>query len=312
MRQQPIPNHSFSEAEAIRIVRGLGSGVPPQSPRESSHARAVLARAVENEVIPRLLKARQDAAGQHHPRPAPPTPSPQAPHHEDFGPDAAPQPDHVAALVRLLLTGTASQASSYVEALLQRETDADVLLLDLLTRAARCLGEMWDEDLCDFTQVSIGIMRLNNAVRLICATFESDTAQPPQNAARRVLLVQAPGEQHGLGLAMVAYYFRRGGWDVRTEPVVALDDLLRLVRENWFGVLGISVSYSDPMDALAAGIAAIRRESRNPRIGVLVGGPAFIADPEAAVAVGADATAADGRLAVQQADILLSRLARDR
>ena len=130
---------------------------------------------------------------------------------------------------------------------------------------------------------------------------------------RRVLLVPVPGEQHSFGLQMVAEFFRRAGWDVWSGPQIASgDDLVQLVRSEWFAVVGLSVGCETRIDALAAGIRAIRRASRNRAIGVLVGGPLFVAHPELVARVGADATAIDGGQAPLQAQNLLALLARRR
>ncbi len=183
------------------------------------------------------------------------------------------------------------------------------LFLSLLTPTARRLGVMWEEDTCDFSDVTLGVLRLRNVMRLLSRAFSGDYDTGLSGPS--ALLAQMPGEQHGLGLAMVVQFFRRAGWHVREEPVVTSADLIGIVRNQWFGVIGLSVACSDRLEALATDIRAIRRHSRNPAIGILVGGPPFIAHPQLATMVGADATAVDGRQAVLQAQSLLSLLARD-
>jgi methanogenic corrinoid protein MtbC1 len=286
MRQQPITDDSFSEAEAMRIVRGLSADPQGQAGRSrKADARDVLARTVEDEVIPRLLMA----LGQ----------QPPCDTSADLG------SAHVSQLVQLLLTGTQPQVTAYIDGLQVCGVGPDALILDLLTRAARRLGEMWEEDICDFTEVTLGINRLNNVMRLICSAFGEDPL--PAQDAPSALLVQAPGEQHGLGLAMVVHFFRRAGWRVRSEPSIASESLAGLLRQAWFDVVGISVSNSDRMDVLAACIAGARAASCNPSIGVMVGGPPFIQHPQLAEMVGADSTAADAKLAVQQAGTLIAK-----
>jgi len=295
MRQQPITDDSFSEAEAMRIVRGLTSGNQARALRDGgrSHAREVLASTMQDEVIPRLLASLQRAHG-----------APSARDGTVLG------PHHVNELVGLLLRGTQPQAAAYVEQLHACGVGADALILDLLARSAHRLGEMWENDLCDFTEVTLGVMRLSTMMRLVSSAF--DTATPPADDAPGILLVQAPGEQHGLGLAMVGHFFRRAGWQVRAEPVITQDELIDIVSGNWFAVVGISVSCSDHLDRLTRAIAALRAASCNPAIGVMVGGAPFIDQPGMVASVGADGTAADGRLAVEQAHILLARHLRDK
>jgi methanogenic corrinoid protein MtbC1 len=295
MKQQPITDDSFTEAEAMKIVRGLSASAAYRPRRQSGHvnAQAALTRTMEDEVIPRLLAARRKQK-----------PAGASACETEVG------PEHVADLVRLVLKGTPPQAMAYLEALQTRGFGPDVLLLDLLTRTARSLGELWDDDLCDFTEVTMGVMRLNNVVRLICAAFNAELQPGPD--APRALLVQAPGEQHGLGLAMVVHFFRRAGWHIQSDTVGSYDDLVAMAGNTWFSLAGISVSCSERMELLAGGIAALRRASRNRSIRVMVGGPPFLQHPQLAKMVGADGTANDARLAVQQAQILVSQAARNR
>ena len=51
------------------------------------------------------------------------------------------------------------------------------------------------------------------------------------------------------------------------------------------------------IDNAGNAIAAVRKASVNPRVGILVGGPLFNNHPELATELGADAVAVDGSLA---------------
>ena len=66
------------------------------------------------------------------------------------------------------------------------------------------------------------------------------------------------------------------------------------------------------LEGLTADIRAVRAASRNADVGVMVGGPMFVARPEYALLVGADATATDGRNAVREAELLVARIAERR
>jgi methanogenic corrinoid protein MtbC1 len=126
----------------------------------------------------------------------------------------------------------------------------------------------------------------------------------------RILLVPAIGGQHSFGLAMVAEHFLRAGWEVSCDRASTNDDLAAMVSGNWFDVIGISVGATDQMSALRHTIATARKASRNLRIGVMVGGPVFVASPAQVFECGADSTAADARQAVIEAETLLLSSAR--
>ncbi len=250
----------------------------------AQHRHDVLARTVQDEVIPRLLTACR----------------PQGVARGAAGPGQ----EQVHRLVGLVLGDSQADSTAYVEALRDGGTPVEALFLDLLTPAARRLGAMWEDDTCTFSDVTMGMLRLGDVLRLLGRAFAGDSTPPA--AAPSALLVQMPGEQHGFGLAMVVQFFRRAGWTVRQAPAVTSAGLTELVAAQWFGLLGISVSCGDRLETLAADIRAVRRRSRNRAISVMVGGPHFVAHPQLAAMVGADATAVDGRQAVRAAQGLLA------
>ena len=278
----------------MRLVRSLVER-RQERPDRGEHAsfaaisRTAISRTVEDQVIPRLLEARL----------------PDRPRLE-----AASQPaltGEADALAQLLLSGTQPETEGFVASLHKAGASRESVMLNLLTPAARRLGVMWAEDDCSFFDVTIGMIRLSKVLLLVSRAFEAE--MPPVLAGPRALLVQAPGEQHGMGIAMVASFFRRAGWNVQSEPLPDREALACVVGRQWFSLVGLSVACTGNLDRLAEDIQAIRNASRNPAIGIMVGGAAFIEDPHRAQAVGADCTAADARLAVAQANALVSRLA---
>ncbi len=294
MKQQAENEGDWSSAEAaqitrafIRVVRNETAAAPAAEAR-----RDTLTRAVVDEVIPRLLLARR----------------PQRLARAAID-SAVAESDQVARLVCLVLEGSQAEASAYVGALSDGGVPVELLLLDLLTPTARRLGTMWEDDDCSFSDVTMGLLRLGNVMHLLSHAFTEGAAV---RSGPSVLLAQVPGEQHGFGLAMVVQFFRRAGWNVRQEAAPSRDLLCGIVEDQWFGLVGLSVACSDQMDQLVVDIREIRRASRNRAIGVMVGGPPFVAHPQLAAMVGADATAVDGLQAVRQAHSLVSLLARER
>ena len=72
-------------------------------------------------------------------------------------------------------------------------------------------------------------------------------------------------------------------------------------------MVGFSVGSVLKLEELKFAIRAVRLESRNKNITVMVGGPIFVAHPEYVDLVGADMTAADGRDAVIFAEELVAQ-----
>ncbi|MBP6851739.1 MAG: cobalamin B12-binding domain-containing protein, partial [Rhodoferax sp.] len=173
---------------------------------------------------------------------------------------------------------------------------------------ARHLGSLWEQDLCDFTEVTIGLGRLHQVLRELSPGF----SQPLSHAGngRRILLLPSPGEQHTFGLVMVSEFFRHAGWDVAGGPWEAGADPVIMVRREWFDVVGFSLGSELHLDELAQCIRAVRKAAINPRVGIMVGGPIFSLHPEFVARVGADGAASDGRKAPDVAEKLsASRLA---
>jgi methanogenic corrinoid protein MtbC1 len=215
----------------------------------------------------------------------------------------------VAELSELVLEGDISQALAYLRTL---HGDQGLSLEDLCQRllapAARHMGEMWDQDLCHFADVTLGLWRLQQVLREF--SEECPPEAPPRTRSLTALLLAAPGEQHTFGLSMVMEFFRRSGWDICGGPPVLIAELADTVRESWFDIVGFSVSSDKSLEALAAGIREVRLVSRNRFVGVMVGGKLFADRPELAERVGADVIAMDGHLAPFQAEQLVARLAR--
>ena len=182
------------------------------------------------------------------------------------------------------------------------ETRADLsvadLLPNLLTLAARHLGEMWNEDLCSFVDVTLGMHRLT----LILVDLEPPHADPSARAQHggRILLAPAPGDQHGFGLALVGFYLRRAGWDVRVDIAGRSADPSDVVAERDYDIVGFSVGHERAVAPVAQLIAEIRQRSRNPRVRVVVGGPFLLGRPEVAMEMGADLCADDAAELVQR------------
>ncbi len=251
---------------------------------EDQARRAILTRTVELDVIPLLLKA--------HARPVAAISMP-----------LVVTTAHVADLVGLVLARGELATVAFVEAMHDGGAAAESLYLDLLAPAARRLGEMWENDICDFTEVTIGLWRLQNAMRELSPSF----LRSPEMCTNgpRVLLVPLPGETHTFGLSMVYEFFRRAGWNAWTGPVAGSADLRAMVRRQWVEVIGFSLACDDKLDVVRAEIRSVRRASQNPALGVLVGGPGFTANPLLAAQVGADGTATDGQQAVLHAQALV-------
>ena len=185
-------------------------------------------------------------------------------------------------------------ASAHVAALVERGVAVESIYLDLLAPTARQLGELWSDDACDFVDVTIALGRLQRVLREVSHLF---VGRGTQADGGRVLLSCIPGEQHSLGLFMVSEFFVRDGWEVSLGAPIGECDIGTLLREEWYDVVGFSVACNSRLSYLSREIPRLRKQSRNRRIAVLVGGRVFNDQPEMVERVRADAACADARAA---------------
>jgi methanogenic corrinoid protein MtbC1 len=215
-------------------------------------------------------------------------------------------PDTVPEFAALILGNDDLAAATHVNRLLASGAVVETVFLDLLAPTARYLGEMWEADTTDFSNVTLGVSRLQRIMRQLGEHFCEQAY--PVVTGESALLTILPGEQHSFGVSMVAEFFRRAGWSLHTGPFSSHQELTSLVQERWFDVVGFSVTSDRRLDELKRGIHDIRRDSRNRNVGIMLGGPMMITRPELATDLHADIVCVDAVSAPRQASDLIDRL----
>jgi methanogenic corrinoid protein MtbC1 len=249
----------------------------------------LLAKAVEYEIIPRLMLAHRvpDECAAH------PLTANQRVTAED-----------VAVFAELVLHENDHAVRDCVIALRDRGVPIESIFLDLLSPVARHRGEMWERDLCTFSEVTVGLGRLQKVLRENSAAFGQFDSPERGEAGKRILLMPCPGEQHTFGLSLVAELFHRAGWDVVT-CFLATDAAAVMVQKDWYDVVGFSLGSAAGVPRLRAAMALVRQTSQNPHIPIIAGGPIFLLHPEYGEQIQADAVITNGSLAPSQADMLV-------
>lgn len=258
---------------------------------DNGHESTGVLRTVETQIIPRLLLSYRGLESSRQAE----TP---APHHTDR------EAIDIAEFARLVISQDAERISRYLTTQCEQGASLEWLYLELLSPTAQHIGRLWEEDLCGIVDVTLAVGLLQHVLRELSPTFQEQ--QGYLDSRRRGLFLPMPGEQHTFGLSLITEFFRRAGWDLWSLPAVSEEQLLALVSDEWFAILGISISAEVNLAGLATLIQKIRRASGNRSLGVMVGGPLFVAQPQLSKEVGADATAVDARQAVLQAESLLT------
>lgn len=250
-----------------------------------------LSKLVEREIIPRLMASHPVAYAT------------------SISPDSAEiTAEAVDGFAPLSLHVEADELLGYVEAILRRGVGIDSILVDLLAPAARRLGEYWEDDRCDFVDVTMGLWRLQEIVHELGARLPADRQIGP---GRRAFFASLSGDQHSFGTVVVEELFCREGWLTDRMSEATTPDLLERVAGEWFDLIGLTISCDSHIAQLPSVIAALRNVSRNPRLCVMVGGRIFVEDPTLAVRLGANGTARDAKVAVQVAVDMVDALIND-
>jgi methanogenic corrinoid protein MtbC1 len=208
-------------------------------------------------------------------------------------------------LAALALGNNDDAPFAFVEEVMAQGVSVESIYLDLLAPAARHLGGLWESDAADFVNVTLAMSRLQRIMVRLGERFRDEIAS---SGGETALLTIIPGEQHSFGLSMVAEFFRRAGWNLCTGPFSSHRELTSLVHNQWFDIVGFSVSSDRRLDELKRDISDIRRDSRNRHVGIILGGPMVIAEPGLVASMGADMMSSDATTAPQQAHGLIQHM----
>lgn len=248
---------------------------PQRAPRPYQPNLRPLARTIECEIIPRLMLLHRSAPENSNlvvvSRP------PEAGH---LG------PERLADFLETVLDQSFAASIGFVDRVLGEGHSVETVILDLCAPAARALGRAWEEDRLSFVEVTIALSRLQQVLRVYAATLDPDL--DPMMPRHRLLLAAVPGETHTFGLYVVEAFFRREGWLTRVETRAEPGELAMLVAEHWFDVVGLTLSCDGLREGAGELIENLRLASKNPGLRVLLGGSLFAADPQGAIAMGAD------------------------
>ena len=210
-------------------------------------------------------------------------------------------------LPRLLLAAEPARAFKLIaDAYAERHSLGELCAL-LIEPTARSLGDLWQSDECSELDVTLGLCRMQTAIRRL----DLSNVEPTMQAANQhsALLATQPGEPHMLDATTNAEMLWQAGWNTRVEFPATDEALQTLVADNWFDSLDISMSPSfcreDWAERLKTTIAAARRASKNPSIAIIISGRLAFEQSDTAARVGADS---GSRTALQIESVMLEAL----
>ena len=273
-------------ADKLKMISGRRrSAIDSLVPR----SREDILETIDRAIIPHLLDNRD---GDRLPRDVHISPS-WPPDRNAIGPDT------VTTFARTLVDSDAEGASAAVQRLLDEGISDEALCTDLLTPAARLLGDWWVKDLCGFAEVTLGLLLLHDILRKLSESWETEHSS--NGGAGEALFIVPPGEQHILGLSMVADFFKRASWDVRLEFPRTMADIATTAAQSRARIVGFTCSSEAAFPVLKAAISSVRDHLTGDSTHIMVGGHVFHSRPALVGESGADSAACDTREALETA-----------
>ncbi len=270
--------HSAPSVMAGMAPRGIAEH-PTRS--QDIPTSALLREFVKEAVLPEL------AARRGRPLPTPPR-------HIDF--------DRVIELADLLLSSDQAAAANLIHEDMSSQGGLSSIFTTLIEPAARRLGDLWAADACSEFDVTLGLCRLQAAVRLIGADF-----LPPVLGSAitpSVLVIPQPGELHALASALDSEVMWQAGWSPQCEYPTDDHGLEKLLHDQWFDVLDLSLSAALQREhwlpRLAETVRLARIASRNPALIIIAGGRIF-----------ADTNVSAGQVNANSANLTSADITRD-
>lgn len=169
---------------------------------------------------------------------------------------------------------------------LRRARISDIDLVDgYFPAVARFLGCGWAEDRTPFTDVTIGVARMQAILRQIGRGWTSNVEAGPQDST--VLMVLPDGEQHSFGAMVLTGQLRRQGISVRLEIGSPPGLLRQIVRQKHYDCAMISIGCEEKLDHGRKVVDALKGGSDG-RLHVAVGGAVLDRPVDILAATGAD------------------------
>ena len=196
-----------------------------------------------------------------------------------------------------LLAGRQRDALDVVNRCLDEGRNLMDIELHVIEPSLYRIGEKWQRN-----EVTVAQEHMATAIVESVMTVALLRAPLPAPIDKKILLACVEGNNHAVGLHMVADAFLLAGWDVQylgaNVPTTAL---LQQVSEWKPDLVGLSVSFAQQLRMVKAVIAELDDRLGPARPAVIVGGLAINRFNQLVDVIGADASSADARGAVDSA-----------
>jgi methylmalonyl-CoA mutase cobalamin-binding domain/chain len=204
----------------------------------------------------------------------------------------------VAAFEAALLAGHQRDALTVMNRCIDSGRSLTQAELHIIQPSLYHIGEKWQAN-----QVSVAREHVATAIAQSVMTVGLLRSTPPPAIGKRVLLACIAGNEHALGLRMVADAFQLAGWDVQYLGAnVPTSAIVQHAAEWKVDLVGLSVSFAQQLRVTKEVIALLAERLGNAGPAVMIGGLAINRFSKLAEVVGANAYSADAPSAVARAN----------
>jgi methanogenic corrinoid protein MtbC1 len=199
-----------------------------------------------------------------------------------------------AAYLLALLEGDRRKASGLILDAVKQGANISGIYQQVLMSAQEEIDRMWVT-----AEINVAEEHFVSATtKMVMAQIYQHANFKPSNG-KTIITAAVDGNQHDIGLQMIADFFEMDGWRViHLGADIPMPDLLQATEFFHADLLGLSVSSSTQLKALKDTIAAVRELNRDSPLKIIAGGRALANSGDLANQLGADAYAASATEAV--------------
>lgn len=195
----------------------------------------------------------------------------------------APPEARIESLARAFMDSDVNVGLRFVEAIRAEGASIETVYLVYLARAARKLGEWWEDDAVSFVEVGLATGHIYAVMRGLKPLFPPISPRPQKKSAFFALV---PGETHALGVEIAADMFRRRGWDITLKTNLDHDALISQAVASGPSVIGLSAAGEHALGPLARLVVALRISL--PNSAIMLSGNIVNTSPELLKPIGLD------------------------
>lgn len=209
-----------------------------------------------------------------------------------------------AAFESALLAGDQNVAHTILNQCFEQGKTLIDIELHIVQPALYGIGEKWQNNL-----VSVAQEHLATAIAQSLITVMLHNSEPLAAVDKRILLACVEGNNHAVGLQMVAHAFLLAGWEVQfLGSNVPTASLIQQV-ENWEpDLIGLSLSFPHQVAVAKSIISQLIQHYGIERPAVIIGGLAFNPLSSLVDVIGAELFGMDSKIAVTEANQFINKL----